>query len=448
MLLTNNLKELLRKVVLMTFPCLAVIIVATCIPYYEQRSLWPILVVYSLLSIVASFISIFSKNFVLTLTSAVNFSAILLYGQPVAIWSSLIEVILIAFLYSSKLATALNNAGQKFVFITIVAVVAAYLKTVPIRSEFSDLLLIGIYWISNITMCATVLSVIYNKSFKSIFVNMMKTGPMIYFLVLALGLISVRLYESLALYGLIPMLFVFALISRVFKQYHASLLKLEYKVEQEKQLNMSLITAMASVIDARDPYTSGHSWRVAYWGKRIATELKLTKMEIDNVYFGGILHDIGKIGIEDDILRKEGTLSAEEYEKIKLHPVIGYQILKDANIFSELLPAIRSHHERIDGNGYPDGLKENEIPLIAKILTITDAFDAMISDRPYRKGLSLEETLRRINEGAGSQFDTELTAVFIKLIEKTPWDEVVEQFKMNQAQLEAAVSAPIPENEN
>jgi putative nucleotidyltransferase with HDIG domain len=145
---------------------------------------------------------------------------------------------------------------------------------------------------------------------------------------------------------------------------------------------------------------------------------------VEEVYFGGILHDIGKIGIRDEILNKKGKLSPEEYEKIKQHTVIGYEIVKQAGVFDELLPAIRSHHERLDGTGYPDGLRGDEIPLIARILAISDAFDAMVADRPYRKGLPVEEALQEIQRGAGKQFDAELAGHFIRVVRQLPRGEL------------------------
>lgn len=210
----------------------------------------------------------------------------------------------------------------------------------------------------------------------------------------------------------------------MFHQYYNSIEKLHYKVEEVKKLNASFLTAMAASIDARDPYTHGHSHRVAFWGREIAKELGLSPQEVEQVYHGGILHDIGKIGIEDDILNKEGKLTAEEYEKIKEHPVIGYEIIKQAGVFEELLPAIRWHHERIDGMGYPDGLKGEEIPLMARILAVSDAFDAMVSNRPYRDGLPIEVALQMIEENMGSQFDEKIARAFLQLVNRYPREEL------------------------
>ena len=168
----------------------------------------------------------------------------------------------------------------------------------------------------------------------------------------------------------------------------------------------------------------------------------MSSEKVEEIYVGGILHDIGKIGIEDEILNKKGRLTPEEYDRIKQHTVIGYEIILQAGMFKELLPAIRSHHERIDGKGYPDGLVGDEIPLMAKILAISDAFDAMVADRPYRKGLPVEEALNEIRRGSGTQFDEILAVHFIEIVERLPREElesIISQETQSQKQLQEAI---------
>nr|WP_241254581.1 HD-GYP domain-containing protein [Brevibacillus sp. SYP-B805] len=259
-----------------------------------------------------------------------------------------------------------------------------------------------------------------------------------------LGGVGSRFVSAFGLQSLIPLGVFFIIIRLVFHQYFDNLNKLEQKVEEIKSLNHSFLTALAASIDARDPYTSGHSQRVAHWGREIANAIGLPKDQADKVYFGGILHDIGKIGIEDGILNKEGNLSDDEFERIKQHTVIGYDIVKQAGVFEELLPAVRSHHERIDGKGYPDGLRGEEIPLVARILAIADAFDAMVSNRPYRQGMPVELALLQIEQGAGTQFDSHLAKEFVRLVRQIPEDElnrILGQggFKRQLKQLQEAV---------
>lgn len=176
--------------------------------------------------------------------------------------------------------------------------------------------------------------------------------------------------------------------------------------------------ALIRIIEAKDLYTSGHSHAVTKYALEIGRRLKLSRSQMEMLKFCGILHDIGKIGIHDSILNKPFSLSREEYELVKRHPLIGEKIVKQIKFLKPGAPVIRHHHERYDGKGYPDGLKEREIPLLARILSVADAFDAMRSDRPYRKGLSIQKAIKELKDKAGSQFDPEIVDVFCEILEK------------------------------
>lgn len=172
--------------------------------------------------------------------------------------------------------------------------------------------------------------------------------------------------------------------------------------------------AMASAIDAKDKYTGGHTKRVSQFSQLIAKHMGLTREEIEEVRLSAILHDIGKIGIEDQILKKESPLTKEEWERMKAHPQLGYQILKPVKNLQKISDGLRFHHERMDGHGYPLGLRGQEIPLIARIISVADTFDAMTSDRPYRKGLSYDDAFEEILRCRGTQFDEKVVDAFIK----------------------------------
>lgn len=185
-----------------------------------------------------------------------------------------------------------------------------------------------------------------------------------------------------------------------------------------KEMYFSTVKAFATALSARDLYTHGHSEAVAKYAKAIAEEINLTEKEIELVEFGAILHDIGKIGIEDKILNKPASLSTEEYEKVKRHPVIASEILGPLNWFSELLPIITHHHEHFDGGGYPAGLSRDGIPLLARILLVVDAFEAMTSDRPYRKALTYEQAIAELQKNTGTQFDPKIVEAFLRVLSK------------------------------
>jgi putative nucleotidyltransferase with HDIG domain len=180
--------------------------------------------------------------------------------------------------------------------------------------------------------------------------------------------------------------------------------QLEALLERTKRNYLSTIASLARTIEAKDPYTGGHTERVGEYALMLARELGFAEEELEAVEVGAIVHDIGKIGIPDRILLKPGRLDSEEFAEMRRHPEISSYILEGLDLPRIVLDMARNHHERFDGNGYPDGLAGENIPLAARILTVADAFDAMTSDRPYRAALATEDALAEIRLGAGTQF--------------------------------------------
>jgi putative nucleotidyltransferase with HDIG domain len=185
--------------------------------------------------------------------------------------------------------------------------------------------------------------------------------------------------------------------------------------QQLRSAYVQFVALIASALDARDHYTAGHSYRVSEFSRRTAEAMGLTPPEVETIRVAALLHDIGKIGIPDHILRKPGTLTPEERAQIEMHPSIGRKILEQVEAFTPFLPVVELHHENWDGTGYPHGLKGKEIPLAARIVHVVDAYDAMTSDRPYRAGMSSEDALNILRRLAGSHFDPEVVAVFARL---------------------------------
>ncbi|WP_139491346.1 HD domain-containing phosphohydrolase [Brevibacillus dissolubilis] len=195
--------------------------------------------------------------------------------------------------------------------------------------------------------------------------------------------------------------------------------------EQLAQTNQSILKSLAVALEERDSYTSGHSQRVAYYMKVIARKMDLPEELVESIYTGGLLHDIGKIGIEDSILLKAGRLTEEEYQTIKTHPTRGEALLRklyahasmeDSHKITTILAITRWHHERFDGLGYPDQIKGMEIPLVARIAAVADSFDAMTSSRPYRQSMAFTKAYHEILRCKGSQFCPEIVDVFAEAI--------------------------------
>ena len=180
---------------------------------------------------------------------------------------------------------------------------------------------------------------------------------------------------------------------------------------------MDSIEILRHTVEAKDPYTRGHSDRVSEYAVLLGKKLKLPNEDIEKLKIGGLFHDIGKIGIPDSILLKESKLTDEEYLKIKEHPVIGYNILENADMFKNILDIIKYHHERFDGNGYPEKLAGTNIPYLARITSIVDSFDAMTSRRSYRDSLPMDVVKSEILQNFGSQFDPEIGIVFLDILD-------------------------------
>lgn len=226
--------------------------------------------------------------------------------------------------------------------------------------------------------------------------------------------------RNLSLILSIGLLLLYLLLARVI---YTSSKKLLHQTElisdsydKINRLFKSMVKAITKAIDARDKFTSGHSQRVAELTVGFAKYLELEAIIINRLEIASLLHDIGKLGVPETIINKMGKLTDEEFEVMKQHPYIGEKIIEDIEELEEILEVIMHHHEKYSGGGYPSNLKGEEIPYLARIITITDAYDAMISNRPYRKGLSKETAKEEIYKYSGIQFDPELATRFIDYI--------------------------------
>jgi HD-GYP domain-containing protein (c-di-GMP phosphodiesterase class II) len=179
-------------------------------------------------------------------------------------------------------------------------------------------------------------------------------------------------------------------------------------------LMMGLLHSLTSAVDAKDAYTCGHSERVALLSRHLAKTIKLTDGEVERIYMAGLLHDVGKIGVPEAVLHKPGKLTSEEFDQMKKHPEIGARILADIKQIRDIIPGVLHHHERYDGKGYPGGLAGENIPQMGRILCLADCFDAMTSNRTYRKALPLEVALTEIRRCSGTQFDPGLAEAFLR----------------------------------
>jgi polar amino acid transport system substrate-binding protein len=204
--------------------------------------------------------------------------------------------------------------------------------------------------------------------------------------------------------------------------YFSKIISAFYQVKKYIKLQgiflKNIVLALVNALEAYDIYTRGHSERVALYATQIAEKMGLDKETIRKIYWASLVHDIGKLNIPPEILNKPSKLTKEEYEIIKQHPIKGYQILKELEGLSNIAEIVKYHHERWDGKGYPEGLKGEEIPLEARIIAVADSYDAMTTERPYRKALTKEEAIKELLKNAGTQFDPKVVEVFVQILER------------------------------
>ena len=207
---------------------------------------------------------------------------------------------------------------------------------------------------------------------------------------------------------------------------------------QQKELFYNTLTVMAQAVELRDQYTGGHTRRVTTYSQLLADQLGIGSDDLHLIRIGTPLHDIGKIGIDDAILRKPGRLTAGEFEVMKKHTVMGAEIVERVPELASIIPIVRSHHERWDGKGYPDGLKGEGIHQLARIVAVADAFDAMTSDRPYRAGMPAEDAFAEVTKQRGKQFDPDIANAFLDIR-----DKIIEQMEVEHGQKSGKIETTI-----
>jgi putative nucleotidyltransferase with HDIG domain len=269
------------------------------------------------------------------------------------------------------------------------------------------LVLVFSYLIMNISLIALALSILQKENLFHIFTSNFKWALPNYLALAPLGILLAIIYINVGSAGILLFL-VPLLIARHSFQLYMNM----------RKIYLETIQALATAIEAKDPYTRGHSERVAMYSSIIAEEMNLPEDFLNTLNFAALLHDIGKIGIPDEILNKPGKLSEEEFDRIRIHPILGANIVEKIDFLAQASSYIRFHHERQNGRGYPEGLKGENIPLGAAILAVADAFDAMTSDRPYRRAWNLDDTLHEIESNSGIQFRPEVVEALKNAVKK------------------------------
>lgn len=378
---------------------------------YKMLMFWIILA-----TIVESLLILLPNNSVgVSVGYAINLATVIIGGPLFATTASFLGLLFRAPKIAGRgYVHALNTPAYKVIFNISQSIIVTsfisivYLLTGGVIGEFSIIptiliLLIGI--LLNTTIISGFLTFATKQSFKRVWINNIKGMFASAVSVGTMGIIVALAYIGYG-YGAVILFFGPLLLARYsFKLY----------IEM-RGLYISTIQALNKTLEAKDPYTSGHAARVEKFAVDLAEAYNMPFKSIQNIKTASILHDIGKVGIDDSILNKATKLSQEEFENIMKHPTIGADIISNVDFLKNITGIVRHHHERYDGKGYPDGLLGDAIPIEACILTIADSYDAMTSDRPYRKALTNEQALEEIRLNVGKQFHPALAEKFIDLM--------------------------------
>jgi putative nucleotidyltransferase with HDIG domain len=349
---------------------------------------------------------------------AVSLAAILVFGAPEAAWIASIGTMLRIMKKDGKLYNLFSFPFYKTLFNGANIILSAgaggfvyeALGGVPGSINLNSILLpilavIFTCIVVNAIIMSILMYLVTGEKFLSNFCKDIVWVIKDYFAVAPLGILIAIAYMN---YSIIVVLMFFGPL--LFARYSFKL------YIDMRRVYIDTVKSLSQAIEAKDPYTNGHSQRVGEYSCKLAESLGLSQKRIENLRIAAILHDIGKIGIDESILNKPGRLTEEEFDKIKQHPEIGVKIIKDIDFLKDVSGIILSHHERYDGTGYPEGRKHENTILESQILSLADVFDALTSERPYRCAMTVEEALEIIENGKGTQFDYKLADAFIKMI--------------------------------
>jgi putative nucleotidyltransferase with HDIG domain len=419
-----NKKQVNRSLVIYIsiLACIATILMSYLFKSFTIND-YVLLVIFSFLSAIAeTFLILLPRVGAISVSFALGFSAILL-TNPLS--AAIIAAFGVAFrcpyvdgkgrvhIFNSPIYKTIFNISQYIINVGMSGTVYVFVDSIidvgfkfynPIAGTTALIvyILLNTFFMSQLMsiLLKEKMSQIWKSSFYGMLVNIV--------LVSLLGIVLAFSYNSYGIGGLLLFFIPLLLARYTFKLY----------IDMRKNY-FETMNVLVRAIEASDPYTSGHSLRVSAYSEAIAKELGLPQGKIDLIKSAALLHDIGKIGIDKNILNKSGKLEKDEFETIKSHPEIGATIIADLSYLSNISDIIRHHHERNDGKGYPDGLSHNNIPLETSILTIADSFDAMTTNRPYKHSLSLDDALNEIKVNAGTQFNPDIVDEAIIALRKT-----------------------------
>jgi len=351
-----------------------------------------------------------------SILSGLSITCLLVYGPSTASWAILATLLNIReWFKKTPWYKFIFNIGQPLLLIGLSGIIYESMNPTKqigiIRIDFNYLLVILLtsltFFLTNTLLTAGVFAISEKINFFNLWIyNYLWLIPF-HFLLTALAVIVAYLHQ---IYGFVTLLLT--IIPLMLTQYIYSLRAREKKILLQNVINL------VRVIEAKDEYTAEHSKRVAEYAEKIARKLRLSEFEIESFKNAAYLHDIGKIQTDLSILKKPRKLKLDEWDQIKEHPTIGYEIVSDIGLQKSVSLAILYHHEKYDGSGYPGKLKKDKIPLFARILCVADSFDAMVTTREYKRTFTMEEAALELRKGAGTHFDPQIVNIFCKILEE------------------------------
>ncbi len=377
-------------------------------------NIWLVLILFLAISIFAEFIPVdLPMAGSITIGFPVDFVIILVYGPALAMLISAIGAIISE--VSEKKTSwykIIFNASQYALSVGVAGLTYQYVGGVVGFQNFFKFALPAAlcalsYCVINSFLVTVVIALSQETRITTVWrVNIKEMIPS-YLAEAPMGFIMAIVYVEVGIIGILLFFLPLLLARRSFELY-----------TKMRKVYLDTIRALAAAIDAKDPYTKGHSERVAEISVALAQELNLSDRDIESIEYTALLHDIGKIGIADNILGKNSSLTNKEFDKIKEHTVMGAKIIEPVDFLKNSYKAIYHHHEKYNGKGYPDGIKSENIPILARIIAVADAYDAMGSDRPYRKKFNKDKILKELKDQSGKQFDPEVIKVLLSVLDR------------------------------
>ena len=403
------------KIYIGVITALAISLFIYLIPSLPSLSnIWLVLIFFLVISAFAEFIPVdLPVSGAVSIGFPIDFVLILVYGPALAMLITALGA-LIGEIIERKVSwyKIIFNASQFALSAGIAGIVyqelGGVIGTTNLTSYIIPALICALtYYFINSFLFMMVIHLAEGISIWAIWKTQLKGIIATYIALAPIGFIMAMVYIGTGIWGIILFFFPLILARRSFELY-----------TKMRKVYLDTIRALAAAIDAKDPYTKGHSERVAEMSVALAQELNLSDRDTENIEYTALLHDIGKIGISDSILGKKGSLTSQEFDKIKEHTIMGANIIEPVDFLKNSYCAIYHHHEKYNGEGYPDGIKSEDIPILARIIAVADAYDAMGSDRPYRKKLNKDKILKELKDQSGKQFDPEVVKALISVLDR------------------------------